>query len=138
MKVSVARGMNRIRERICNFLNQSSKNWSMKKLTVYCFVFVLSGMAFSLEICIHAIRQVEPFKGFVRPPITQLYLPRSLPDLNQERLAGLLSKIKAYEVYLNKLSIADSAKYNTMLKAQPFLQDSVRALETLLSQNLKK
>ena len=138
MKASIARGMYRIRARICDFLNKSSKNWSVKKLKVYWFLFVLSGMAMSLEICMHAIRHAEPFKGFVRPHITLLCMPRSLPDFNQEDLEGLLSKIKAYEVYLNKLSIADSTKYKTMLKAQPFLQDSLRALETLLSQHLKK
>jgi hypothetical protein len=138
MKISIVQSTNKLKARICDYLNKVSKDWSIKKLKVYWFFFVLISMAISLEICIHAIEHAKPMEGFTKPHTTVLFIPRSLPDFKEERMAMLLSRIKSYKVYLDSLSLVDTTKYRSLLRTQPFLLDSLHALETLLSQNVKK
>jgi hypothetical protein len=138
MKISIVQTINKLKAGICDYLNKMFKDWSTKKLRVYWFFFVLVGVSFSLEICIHAIEHTKPLEGFSRPKTTVLFIPKSFPNLEQERMAVLLSKVKTYKIYLDSLSLVDTTKYRALLNAQPFLLDSLHALETLLSQNLKR
>jgi len=137
MKISIDRCRHKWKTRICDFLNQSSKNWSVRKLKVYWFFFVLVGMAISLEISVHAVQHAKSFEGFARPHSTVHFIPSTLPDINQEWLTELLSTIKTYKAYLDSLSLYDTTRYRAILKSQPFLLDSLHALEALLTKNQK-
>jgi hypothetical protein len=138
MKISVVKAVNKLKAGICDYLNKLSKDWSVKKLRVYWFFFILISVSIPLEICIHSIEHATTLEGFLRPKTTVLFIPRSLPNHGQERMTVLLSKIKTFKVYLDSLSLVDTTKYRALLNAQPFLLDSLHALETLLSQNLKR
>lgn len=138
MKISIEENMNRWKARICDYLNQSSKKWSKKKLMVYWFFFVLVGVATSLEISVHAVQYSKPVEVISRPKTIEPHRRSALPDFNREWFSALLSKLKAYQAYLDSLSLVDTTKYQAILKSQPFLLDSLQVLETLLVKNIKK
>jgi hypothetical protein len=138
MKKTMEKNLNRWKARICDYLNQSSKNLSTKKWKAYLVFFVLSGTALSMQIGVHALQHTKPLEGFSRPQSALLYKPGSLSDFGVKRFSTLLSRVKTYQAYLDSLSLRDSTKYRALLKSKPFLPDSLRALETLLVKNLKK
>lgn len=138
MKKSIEENLNRWMGKICDYSNQSSKKWSRKKLKTYWFFFVLGGMAISLEIGVRALQYAKPLEGISRPQITAPYKPAIHPNLNREWFSVLLSRVKAYQSYLDSLSLIDTTRYRAILKSQPFLLDSLHAMETFLIKNIKK
>ena len=128
--------MNKIKIRICNYLNLKSKAWSLKKLKAFWLVFVLIGIAISLEVGIKAIvhsKSIVTFSSARSMPV----LMEHLPEYRNKRLGILLMNIQQYKKYLDTLSIIDSAKYHLILQTQPYLLDSLQVLESILSKNLK-
>lgn len=138
MKILIVRNLKKMQARICDFLNRSSKDWSMKKLKAYWFFFMLVGVAVSLEICIQAIQHSKALEGISRPHTTILIIPRTFPDYPSERLGFLLAKINEYKKYLDSLYHCDSSKYNLIVHLHPHMKDSINALESILSQTIKK
>jgi hypothetical protein len=138
MKISIERNLNRWKTRICDYLNQSTKNWSNRRLKVYGLLFVLAGMTLSLEITVRAVLYAKPTEGFSRPHSLVRFMPQNLPDINRKWPSELLSKIRNYKEYLDSLSLYDSTRYRALLKSKPFLLDSLQELETFLIQHIKK
>jgi hypothetical protein len=128
--------MNKIKIGICNYLNLRTKAWSLKQLKAYWLVFVLVGIAISLEVGIRAIihsKSIVTFSSARATPVLQEHYP----EYRNKRLGILLMNIRQYKRYLDTLSIIDSSKYSLILKTQPYLLDSLQALESILSKTLK-
>jgi hypothetical protein len=128
--------INKIKSGICNYMNLKSKNWSLKQLKAYWLVFVLIGIAISLEVGIKAVVHSKSIETFARPRIL-LIMPGTFPEYRKGRLILLLAKIRKYKKYLDSLSITDNNKYRLILQKQPYLLDSMQALESILSKTIK-
>ena len=138
MKILIVHNLKKMQVRICDFLNQSSKDWSMKKLKAYWFFFMLVGVAVSLEVCVQAIQHSKAMEGISQPRTTILIIPKTFPDYPIERIRFLLAKINEYKRYLDSLYHRDSLKYNAIIHLHPHIKDSLNALESILSQTIKK
>ena len=137
MKTVVVRNIKKMQARICDFLNHSSKSWSIKRLKIYWFFFMLVGAAISLEICVQAIQHSKAIQGISRPHTTILIIPKTFPNYPRERLDFLMARIKEYKKYLDSLYHSDSSKYNVLVHLHPHLMDSINSLETILSQTIQ-
>jgi len=137
MKILIVRKLRKMQEGICDFLNRSSKSWSIKRLKVCWFFFMLMGVAVSLEICVHAIQHSNAFEGISRPRTTILIIPNTFPGYPRERLGFLMAKINEYKKYLDSLYHSDSSKYNVLVHLHPHMKDSINSLESILSQTIK-
>jgi len=137
MKLFLMTRIQKMKMKICNYLNGVARNWSKKRLQFFCILFLLLGMTISLEISLQAIKQTKPLDWFPRPHASVYVIPRSRPEVNLAWLRAMWSRIQIDQLYMDSLSLCDTTKYRAMLKSSSPFADSLRAIGILLSKNIK-